>query len=491
MKPLDLCVFLTGYTLTVGFAAVADLLRRRRAAALLNVIVALIAIAVTTVVGFYVEPGTSYVQLLMGLIRERDFSAAASIALGVAAGLTWVARLTDPVDTDGNTPRRGIAHTLTPMILALSIVGVVLSAQAFIWKSILGLQRDPIARVHVPGFVIEKIADLDFLPIRIAADEGGNVYVSYDYFESWGTIGGAIVQLSRETGTGDYRKKIVADSTLLMRSYGLAARDGSLFVSRTGICSSAMQGNISYQSTGAVTQLRDLDGDGYFEYAHDLLAELPGARGPDTMQQNNAIAFAPDGSLFIANACAANRAMDDHPWAGTVLRISPDFTRTEVFAKGFRNPFGMLIGPDDELFVTDNDIDENPGDELNHVIQGNHYGHPFVVPNEPGVAASGFCEPIHVGELESNYLGMAYVTSNELPEAYRNCIYLADYMQNRIWRLRLARAGETYRVAAIEPFASLSTPVDVAAGPQGDLFVISRRTQNVYRIAYRQAAAGG
>jgi sugar lactone lactonase YvrE len=489
MKPLDLCVFLTAYTLTVAAAAVADVARARQRAALFGALLALIGVAVTTVVGYYVEPGTNYLQLLLGLVRERDSSAAVSIGLGVAAGLAWWGRLADRAEPHGGTADGRLGRSVAPVLLAVSVVGVVLGAQAFIWKAILGLQRDPAARVHAAGFAIEKIADLDFMPVRIAAAENGKIYVSYDYFESWGTMGGAIVECSPDPTGARYEKKIVADSTLLMRSYGLVARGGELFVSRSGIGSQATQGRITYENSGAVTQLRDLDGDGYFEYAHDIVTGLPGARGPETMQQNNAIAFAPDGSLFVTTA-SANRALDEHPWAGAILRVSADFAQTDVFAKGFRNPFGMLIGPDDELFVTDNDIDENPGDELNHVVQGEHYGHPFVVPNEPGVDATGFCDPIHVGALESNYLGMAYVDTPSLPEACRHWIYLADYMQNRIWRLRLERDGQTYRVAEIQPFATLSTPVDIAAGPAGELFVISRRTQNVYRITYRAPAGG-
>jgi glucose/arabinose dehydrogenase len=493
MKTSDICVFLTAYTLTVAFAAVAELWRGRNASALLNAIIAMLAVAATTVVGFYIEPGTSYLRILAQLISERDVSALASLGLGLAAGLAWIARLSEPAtartpagDADGGWARRAIAQ----MILAASLVGVVLCAQAFIWKAILGVQRDPAARVQAPGFVIDKIADLEFLPIRVAASDNGRVYVSYDYFETWGTMGGAIVELSRDADSDSFRTKIVADSTLLMRSYGLVARGDDLYVSRTGICARATHGDLVYESTGAVTQLRDLDGDGYFEYLHDILTGLPGARGPDTMQQNNGISFAPDGSLFVTVAAAANRSLDEHPWAGTVLRVSPDLTSTEVFATGFRNPFGIAIGPDSELFVTDNDVDENPGDELNHVVAGAHYGHPYVVPQEPGVEANGFRDPILLGELESNFLGIAYATSPNLPEEYRNCLYMTDFMQNRILRLTLERSGNTYRVTGVHPFASLSSPVDIAVNASGEFFVTSRRTQNVYRIRPRRAASG-
>jgi hypothetical protein len=405
----------------------------------------------------------------------------------MAAALTWLLAQPHsafPVSNQG--PRPLLTSVAVHGVLAASLVGVFASAQLFIWKDVRGIQLDPVVRVYAPEFVIEKVADLDFLPIRLTVSESGQVFVAYSYFETWGDMGGAIIELRPDGPNSTSQTRIIADSPLLLRSYGLAARDGDLYVSRTGIASHANKGRISYDATGAITRLRDLDGDGYFEYADDLVTGLPGSRGPDTMHQNNAITFAPDGSLFVTSGSSDDRALDDHPWSGTILRCSPDFSHVEVFAEGFRNPFGMIIGPEGELFVTDNDVDESPGDELNHVVRGAHYGHPFVVPKELHVAPSGFHEPILVGEHESNFLGMAYATSKELPSEYRHCIYLADYMQNRIDRLKLERAGDTFRVTDIQPFASVSSPVDVAVSPSGDFYCISRRTQNVYRIRLKQ-----
>ena len=488
MNAVDLCIFLSSYTLVVSFTALAELFGSRRAASWTTAIVALAAVSVTTAVGFYVRPGIDYFGLLWFLVGERDFSAVVSAGLGVAAALVWVTRLIDrrPV-TGEQVSRSAIKQPIVQFVLAMSIFGVVVCSQAFIWKDIRGIERDPAVRVHAPGFIIEKVADLDFLPVRVAASEQGKVYVCYDYFEVWGTIGGAIVELTRDPGSGKFFKKIVADSPLLMRTYGLVARNGDLFVSRSGIRSHASQGQITFDRAGAVTQLRDVNGDGYFEFAHDIVTDLPGIQGPETMHQNNGITFSADGSIFILSASASDRSLDVHPWSGTVLRVSPDFTQTEVFARGFRNPFGLVMGPDDELFVTENDIDESPGDELNHVVQGGHYGHPFVVPNERLVETEGFVDPILVGEHESNFLGMAYATSPSLPEEYRNCIYMADFMQDSILRLKLERSGDTYKVKSVDTFATITTPVDIAVTPSGEFFVISRRTQNVYRIRPRNA----
>jgi glucose/arabinose dehydrogenase len=282
----------------------------------------------------------------------------------------------------------------------------------------------------------------------------------------------------------------VIETPFLARTYGLAVRGEDLFVSRSGFFPRTSMGKVTYESTGAITQLKDLDGDGYFEYANDVVTGLPGVRAPDTMQQNNGITFAPDGSLFITSAGAADRTLDEHPWGGTILRVSPDFSQTEVFARGFRNPWEIALGPDNELFVTDSDVDSNPGDEINHVIRGAHYGHPFVVPNEAGVEPIGFREPILVGERETVFLGIAYATSPSLPEEYRNCMYVTDFRRDRILRLTLERSGDTFKVTGVHPFASVRSPVDIAVTPAGEFFVISRRSQEVYRIRVKKTAGG-
>ncbi|MCA9185580.1 MAG: PQQ-dependent sugar dehydrogenase [Pirellulaceae bacterium] len=500
MKAIDLCILLTGYTLVVAFASLWELMWHRRRRALVLVVVALGGVVATAVAGAYLKPGTSYGTLVRQLVAQRDSSAVVALVIGVSAATVWLGLLMDRSGAErqgAKEPNRRrhryalAGQVLVAAMLPASVVGVVGGTQAFIWKDLSGFQRDPPVRVHSDKFVIEKVADLNFMPIRVAASADGKAYVCYDYFERWGTIGGAIVELQRDEATGTFRQKIVADSTLLMRSYGLVARNGELFVSRSGVAARASKGSVTYEATGAVTRLQDLNDDGYYEFADDIVTGLPGARGPDTMQQNNGICFTDDGTLFVTVSSAGNRTLDPHPWSGCVLRVNADFSQTEVFARGFRNPFGIAIGPDNEVFLTDNDVDENPGDELNHVALGEHYGHPFVVPHESGVVSEGFRGPIHVGELESNYLGLVYATSAALPAEFRDCFYMADFMQNAIWQVRVARDVDTYKVTDVIRFATVTTPVDIAVTPEGEFFVISRNTQNVYSIRPTTAVVRG
>ncbi len=97
----------------------------------------------------------------------------------------------------------------------------------------------------------------------------------------------------------------------------------------------------------------------------------------------------------MAVGSADDRSVDQHPWSGSILKQAPGHTAPEVFARGLRNPFGLCCGPAGSLFVTDNDCADNPGDEVNFVVAGHHYGHPFAIPGESRNA--GFSEPIVVG----------------------------------------------------------------------------------------------
>jgi glucose/arabinose dehydrogenase len=484
MKPLDLYLFLTSYTLTVAAAAVAELLTGRRARYLIPAVVGIGALVANTVVGVYLNPDQDYLAIVQYLVAERDLSSLAALLMGAAAAFVWWTRRWGRSEADAETAW----SWFEPTLLATSVGCVVLCGQAFVWKEILGFTRHAVS-VSDPRFLIAKIADLDDEPTRLTSSSDGDVFICYDYFKKHGALGGVVIRLRQDPVSGEFHKKTVVESPLLARCYGIAIKDGDLYVSRSGFFPKSRLGNVSYESTGAVTQLRDLDGDGYFEYAHDIVSGLPGVRAPDTMQQNNGLVFAADGSLLVTNAGAADRTLDEHPWGGAIVRLSPDFSQTEVYARGFRNPWTIVIGPDDQLFVTDSDVDRNPGDEINHVVRGGHYGHPFVIPNEAGVDPVGFREPMVVAERETVFLGMAYATAPSLPADFRDCLYVTDFRRNRILRMRLVRSGDTYRVAETVPFASIPSPVDLTVTPSGDFYVISRRAMQVYRISLKKAVA--
>src|SRR5690606_16791016 len=63
------------------------------------------------------------------------------------------------------------------------------------------------------------------------------------------------------------------------------------------------------------------------------------------------------------------------PWRGWVVRIEKDGSVTP-FASGFRQPHGLFLGPEGELFVCDNQGDWVGTSPIHHVTRGAFHGHP-------------------------------------------------------------------------------------------------------------------
>ena len=63
------------------------------------------------------------------------------------------------------------------------------------------------------------------------------------------------------------------------------------------------------------------------------------------------------------------------PWRGWVVRVSPDGT-LEPIASGFRQPNGLVLDAEGELFSVDNQGDWVGTSPLHHVTKGAFHGHP-------------------------------------------------------------------------------------------------------------------
>ncbi len=62
------------------------------------------------------------------------------------------------------------------------------------------------------------------------------------------------------------------------------------------------------------------------------------------------------------------------PHHGTLLRVSPDGTHTDILARGFRAANGVCLNPDGTFFVTDQEGHWNPKNRINWVREGGFYG---------------------------------------------------------------------------------------------------------------------
>jgi len=223
------------------------------------------------------------------------------------------------------------------------------------------------------------------------------------------------------------------------------------------------------------------------------------------------IAFGPDGKLYLQVGAPCNVCENADERFATIMRMNPDGSDLEVFARGVRNSVGRDWHPSTgELWFTDNgrDLlgDDRPPDELNRAPQaGLHFGFPYChggdIP-DPQYGRERLCSEFtpparrlgpHVAAI-----GMRFYTGTMFPEEYRNQVMIAEHGSwNRSvpigYRVTLVRL-EGNRAVSYEPFAegwlqgreAWGRPADVLVMPDGALLVSDNRAGAVYRISYRE-----
>ncbi len=220
--------------------------------------------------------------------------------------------------------------------------------------------------------------------------------------------------------------------------------------------------------------------------------------------------FGHDSKLYVPVGAPCNICEPDPDRYAVIMRLQPDGSGLETFARGVRNTVGFDWHPETrELWFTDNGRDwmgdERPPDELNRAPQpGLHFGFPYchggTIPDpEFGEkrACSEFTPPVQNLAPHVAALGMRFYTGSMFPTHYRQQIFIAEHGSwNRTvpigYRVMLARLKDNQAVS-YEPFAegwlqdgrAWGRPVDVLVMPDGSLLVSDDRADVIYRIHYK------
>lgn len=132
-----------------------------------------------------------------------------------------------------------------------------------------------------------------------------------------------------------------------------------------------VKGDIYVAGRDQITRLKDLNGDGE--------ADLYQNFNNDTVVTDNYHEFVLDlhtdskGNFYYAKGAPWEPKVTS-PHQGTILKVSPDGRKMEVFATGLRAPNGMTVGPDDTVLVSDNQGHWMPSSKLNLVRKGSFLG---------------------------------------------------------------------------------------------------------------------
>ena len=236
------------------------------------------------------------------------------------------------------------------------------------------------------------------------------------------------------------------------------------------------EGWIYLAERSRVLRIKDTNADGMADVEEtiatlDTLADYPhnGLSG---------MAWHPDGGLVFAlgenfgkdwTLTAQDGARLTGRGEGGVFRCRPDGSGLRRIARGFWNPFGLLVRDNGEIFAVDNDPGSRPPCRLLQVIEGADYGFQWVygsAPVHPFVAWNG--------ELRGT-LPMIHPTG-EGPCALVELgggVLVPSWSNHRLDYFPLERQGAGYASQRIEVLhgGEYFRPVGIAPGPDGAFYL--------------------
>lgn len=366
------------------------------------------------------------------------------------------------------------------------------------WKLALksGAVAQPVQISAPPGFDVRLVR-------TATADEGSWISLAFDP-QGRAVIGREDRGLLRLTldADGASVSKVETINATLEECRGLVFAHGSLYANAN-------------RSLGFY-RLRDTDGDDTYDKV-ERLKDLPGDRG----HGRNGLALGPDGRIYLALGnnvrlppgydaaaspygrfaldrllpCAWNEFLFDanvRPPAGFVARTDADGRQWELFAGGFRNPYGIAFNAAGDLFTYDADMEWDAGapwyrpTRVMHVVSGGEYGWrqgTSVWPDQfedmlPGIVDIGLGSPT----------GVKFGTRSRFPPRWQQALFILDWAYGRIIAVHLAPGGASSSGHA-ETFVS-GRPLNVTDldfGSDGSMYFVvgGRRTQAaLYRVRY-------
>jgi uncharacterized repeat protein (TIGR01451 family) len=214
----------------------------------------------------------------------------------------------------------------------------------------------------------------------------------------------------------------------------------------------------------------------------------------------------------ILRVDAAGDPLPDNPLAG-----SADPIAQRMVALGLRNPFRFAVQPvsgtlwiGDVGWSTFEEIDRLPGPAAGPVA---NFGWPCyegtaaqsgyqnanldlcgALYAEPSGAAPPFYSYRHTSTVvpgescltgSSSISGLAFYPGGRYPAAYKGALFFGDYSRQCIWAMLPDAAGQPNPDNRVTFVAGASTPVDLQAGPGGDVFYADLSGGTVRRIQYR------
>ena len=320
-----------------------------------------------------------------------------------------------------------------------------------------------------PGFSLIKFADL-YRPTAFAFDDQGRIYVT--------SQDGNVYLLHDEDHDGQTESR----STFATGYYF-----------PVGVAIHYPSGDVYVSYQGAITILRDTDGDGRSDRERIFVDDLPFGQ-----HQNDNLKFGPDGKLYIGVGSACDACEDADPRSAAILRFDVETEQSEIVATGLRNPYDLAFHPETgDLFATDNGRDDlgmdAPFEELNHIVLGGDYGYPDCWNEQDAAGCEKTIPAVAFFEAHSSANGVDFYNGENFPAEYRGNVFVSIFgswlkpnVQTGIQRVILSPSGNTYtgETSWFIRFPAGVMPLPLLFGPDDSLYVGDYINDAIYRISY-------
>ncbi|HUR27810.1 MAG TPA: family 16 glycoside hydrolase [Planctomycetota bacterium] len=175
-------------------------------------------------------------------------------------------------------------------------------------------------------------------------------------------------------------------------------------------------------------------------------------------------------NLAVAILPGGASAPEQVPGRGSTLRIDPRDGTFEIVAHGLRTPNGIGLGPEAEIFLTDNQGDWLPSSKLLHLEPGAFYGSRAVLHDE----AAGLAVTPPVLWLPQDEIGNSPSEPALLPEGhgpYSGQLVFGDVTHGGVQRAALERVDGVWQGAVFRFTQGLEAGVNrLRVGPDRALY---------------------
>ncbi|MBS1810293.1 MAG: PQQ-dependent sugar dehydrogenase [Acidobacteria bacterium] len=224
------------------------------------------------------------------------------------------------------------------------------------------------------------------------------------------------------------------------------------------------------------------------------------------------IAWGKDNRLYVSIGSSCNVCEEPDDRRTTIMVFNEDGSGGKPFAKGLRNSIGIDFDPKTgKLWGGDMGQDglgaEKPGDEINMLEEGKHYGFPYFVGNNEANAglkdAKGSMKPEQCTppafslDAHSSPIDLRFYTGKKFPSSYRGAMFMALHGSNnnrpqKIGYKVVRVVMKNGKPVGVEDFATgwlkdnqfNGRPAGLITGADGALYISDDNKGFIYRVSY-------